>query len=480
MSRKKNKNEEVKIEFLGNSAVDVTGSCVQATFLGKTYLFECGMVQGYTVEKNFTLNSELINKIKVDNLEAIFYMHSHCDHTALIPAIIRKQGFHGRLFTTYETKEISRKLLEDSAYINNKDVEYLSKRKGGKVAPLYKDTDVVKTYELTEACELNKLYEINENVSFKLIGNNHCLGSSQLVIYFKTPSNKVKKICYTSDLGSARLNNKPFIKPIDYCKSCNLFIIESTYGKAERGYTKQDVVNERKDIKKTILEVTNNRGNVLLPCFSFSRTQEILVELYRMFGNDDNFHIPIIVDSKLSVEISQIYIKVLQGEDFELMKKVSEWKNVKFNKDIKGTLMNLADDEPKIICSSQGFVECGRSNLYAQHFLPNKKDAILFVGYAPENSVGGRIINQNTKSVKIGTKTFPKRCLIKTYKTFSSHAQQDDIIKYLKMINTDRVIIHHGNKEAKKELIEVTQEELKKIGKTTKLIPCNKGMEIVL
>ena len=41
------KEDDIKVEFLGNSAVDVTGSCIRIAFLGKTYLIECGSVQEY-------------------------------------------------------------------------------------------------------------------------------------------------------------------------------------------------------------------------------------------------------------------------------------------------------------------------------------------------------------------------------------------------------------------------------------------------
>ena len=112
-------------------------------------------------------------------------------------------------------------------------------------------------------------------------------------------------ITYTSDLGSNIRNDKPFVSSIEYSTKNNLFIIEGTYGLKNRSYSKKDVKNERYDLKENIKTVINRKGKVLLPCFSFSRTQEVLVDLYNMFHEDMNFkNIPVYIDSKLSFNIS--------------------------------------------------------------------------------------------------------------------------------------------------------------------------------
>lgn len=481
MGRNKKNNEDVKVEFLGNSAVDVTQSCLRITFLGKTYLIECGSAQGYGLDKSYTLNSQLINEINVNNLECVWLLHTHCDHISNLPGVIKKKDFHGKVYCTYETKEIGRLLLLDSAHILLKESEILSKEKKCKIDPLYRDIDVYKTYDYMQECDLDKLYEVNENISFKLIKNSHCLGASQLELFIRKPSNKVVKIVYTSDIGSEIRKDKPFVTEMEYITKSNLHIQEGTYGLNSRSYTTKDVKEERYDMKKTIKEIILNGGKVLLPTFSFSRTQEVLVDLYNMFKDDKEFgYTPVIIDSKLSVDITSCYHKILKGEDKELLKNATSWSNVKMNKDIKGTKLILAKDEPCVILSSQGFLDAGRSQLYAKSFLPNNKDAILFVGYCPDSSVGGRILNPLTKTVKIGISTYNKSCLRKAYKTYSSHAQHSELINYIKMVNTDKIIIHHSSKEAKKELIDDAREELNKIGKSTKIIGSTKNMEIIL
>ena len=55
-------------------------------------------------------------------------------------------------------------------------------------------------------------------------------------------------------------------------------------------------------MNNTVLE---RGGTVILPCFSFSRTQELLTTLYEIYGNCNNFNSPVLVDSKLSCDISE-------------------------------------------------------------------------------------------------------------------------------------------------------------------------------
>ena len=474
-------NEKVKIEVIGNNSEDVTGSCIRFTFLGKTYLCEVGAVQGYSLDKCFSLNAQLVNAIKADNLEAIFMCHLHQDHIGLVPAITKKKDFHGKVISTYETKELSKLMLLDASYIMRKDAETLSKSHKGKIKPLYNEDDVYNCYNSTYAYNVGEMHQLNENVSFRFLKNSHCLGAVQLELYFKTPSNKVKKVLVTSDLGGDHLAHKPFVTELEHCTTANIVFMESTYGCKDRSFTKQDIIDGKKEIKETIVNTIKRGGRVLLPCFSFARTQEILKDLYDMFGDNDLIgKTPVIIDSKLSVEVTQTYKDILEGENLELINKITEWENVRMNKDINGTLMNLANNEPIIVLSSQGFLQAGRSQLYAKHFMGNPKNSIIFVGYCSPGSIGGNIMDDTIKYVKIGDRTYVKQCEVKSFGIYSSHMQNKELVNYAKSINCDKIVLVHGSQKAKEELKEDIINELNRIGKTTNIQICKKGLTIEL
>jgi len=476
----KKDNDEIHVKFLGNSAIDVTGSSVLISFLNKTYLIECGSVQGYTLDKCYTLNSQLINSIDVSKLETVFLPHLHSDHIGMTPGIVKKEGFHADIFSTHETVELSKIMWMDASHILKKEAEFISKTK--KVTALYKDEDVIKASECIRGCDIGVKYCINENVSFILHNNSHCLGASQLEIFFRKPNNTIKSLVYTSDLGSSLNKYKPFVTKTNHIINGNTTIIEGTYGSKDRSFNAKDVHDEREDMKDTIKLILKNGGKVLLPTFSFSRTQEILIDLYHMFHEDEEFgSTPIVIDSKLSVNITNCYKDVLKGNNLKLINKATGWKNVVMNKDIETTRMIIANDKPCVICSSQGFLDAGRSQLYAKTFLMNPRDAILFVGYCPPNSVGGRVqSNKQGGTVKICGIDYAKNCIVRSYRTYSSHAQSAELISYITSVNSEQVIIHHSSKSAKEELIKDAEEELSRICKTTKIISCTKNYEFIL
>lgn len=476
----KKDNDEIRVKFLGNSAIDVTGSSVLITFMNKTYLIECGSVQGYSLDKCYTLNSQLLNSIDVSKLETIFICHNHSDHLGMIPAIVKKEGFHAAIISTHETVELSKIMWLDASHILKKEAEFISKTK--KVSALYNDEDVIKASECIRGCDIRTKYSIDEHVSFILYNNSHCLGASQLEIFFKKNNNTIKTLVYTSDLGSSLNKFKPFVTKSEHINNGNTIIIEGTYGLKERSFNAKDVQDEKLDMKDTIKLILKNRGKILIPTFSFSRTQEILVDMWNLFHDDEEFgDTPVIIDSKLSVNITNCYKIILKGNNLKLINKVTGWKNVQLNKDIETTRMIIADAKPCVILSSQGFLDAGRSQLYAKNFLTNVRDAILFVGYCPPNSVGGRVqANIKGGTVKICGMDYAKNCLVKSYRTYSSHAQSDELVSYIADVNSEQVIIHHASKSAKEELIKDAEEELSRICKTTKIIGCTKNYEFIL
>ena len=52
---KKRKKDEVIVKFIGNSALDVTGSAILVNYKNNDYLLEFGAVQGFngTIEKEY-------------------------------------------------------------------------------------------------------------------------------------------------------------------------------------------------------------------------------------------------------------------------------------------------------------------------------------------------------------------------------------------------------------------------------------------
>ena len=120
---------------------------------------------------------------------------------------------------------------------------------------------------------------------------------------------KTKKILYTSDIGALHTANNYVLDTEIPQPYSDITIMESTYGNEKRKTNKTRSF-DLKHLKSAIDTVSDRIGTIIMPCFSFSRTQELLTALYTIYGNEPCFDIPIYVDSQLSCEISALYFSI--------------------------------------------------------------------------------------------------------------------------------------------------------------------------
>jgi len=473
LSKKKTK---IKISFVGNNACDVTGSMILIETEYKNILLECGMIQGFNSIINYKKNS-MSFPFKPKNIDYVFLGHSHIDHIGRLPKLV-KDGFNGKIISTDITIQLLKPMLTDSVKIIRKDAEYISKKRGKVFEPFYNEDDVTDTLKLTYKYDYDVIYKLDENVSFKLLQNSHLIGACQIELFLKTSTGHIEKILYTSDLKGLQ-NKNHYVEDTEFCTKANIVISECTYGAIGRN-SKENRNKDLEKIKTIINQVcVMDKGKILIPVFSLSRSQEILTNLYELFRKDKEFKIPIILDSPLIWEITKVYKESLTGEYKELFDKVCSWENVRFIKDYNESKICMKDNSPKIILSSSGFLHKGRSVQYLKEYISDYKNHVIFVGYSPSNSIASKIKSKQ-KSITIEGKTYKNRCSITNLNSFSSHIQRDELLNYLKNIVADKICLVHGSMSGKLEFKESLEEELLKMNKTTKVVAINKGTTIRL
>jgi len=99
-----------KISFHG-AAGEVTGSRHLLETDAGTLLLDCGMFQGHRGDaqaKNRTF------RFPPASVDAVLLSHAHVDHCGLLPKFV-KDGFHGRIYCTTATAELTKIVLMDSA-----------------------------------------------------------------------------------------------------------------------------------------------------------------------------------------------------------------------------------------------------------------------------------------------------------------------------------------------------------------------------
>lgn len=465
------RKDKIRISFIGNNADNVAGSMTLIETEEKNILLECGMIQSSNSIYDYKENSKSF-PFKPKNIDYVFLGHVHIDHSGRIPKLI-KEGFDGKIITTSITGKLLKPMLLDCCNIIGKDAEYISRKRDKEVEPYYNDKDVAKTLNHVYEYDYGIKYDLDENISFRLLRNSHIVGACQIELFIQTSSGHVEKILYTSDLGGVK-NKNHYVDDTEFCTKANVVISECTYGGAERNVNgdRAKDMNKIKDTVHQVCEVAG--GRLLIPVFSLGKCQQILTDLYMLFGEDQHFKIPIVCDSPLIWEVTKTYREFLTGEHKDLFDKVTNWKNVRFIKDFKESKNNVCDSSPKIILSSSGFLHKGRSVFYLQKYLENVKDHILFVGYAPPGSIAYKI-RSGQKTITIDGKMFKNRCGISVLNSFSSHIGQEELLKFLKGIQCNKICLVHGEQANKIEFKALLESELSAMCKTTKVICTNKG-----
>lgn len=477
---RKAKLKDDGILFCGNNAKDVTGSMIYIRFANKQILLECGLLQDNSYLAAYKANSEKF-KFKPDELDYVFVGHSHIDHIGLLPRLI-KEGFHGKIIMTYPSSVMSKYLLLNCAFIVNDEARVLSKRYNREYEPLYTEEYVYKTLDYIHVYnEYNHVYKLDDVVSFQWFKNSHCVGAAQLQLILNDGI-KTKKILYTSDIGALNTKNHYVENTEIPTTFSDISIMESTYGLNTRT-TKKTREFDIEHLRVAIETVLERQGSIILPAFSFARSQELLTTLYHLFGENEDFKTDIVVDSMLTCDICQAYEDVLDSDFCELWTKVYNWKNVKYVREKVESKAWANDPIPKIVISSSGFCTNGRILSYLDKYLRDINSMICFSGFVgtDDSYLSYRIKNgKANKTININKVPVPNRADCITMSTFSSHANCDDLLKFGSNLNTNQLVLVHGSTEAKNCLKEHLREEISRNDKCYKVKCSEKDMIIPL
>jgi len=426
----------MKIEFYG-ATKEVTGSKFILEADGAHVLFECGLFQGKRKE------AEKKNREFPFNPEEIDFMilsHAHIDHSGNIPNLV-KRGFKSDIFTTSATVDLLKYMLLDSAYIHEKDAEYVNKKKKKKgeepIKPLYTVEDAEKS--LVHFKPLSYHDKQNRNITFTLLDAGHILGSAEVLIEADG-----KRILFTGDLGR---NNLPIIRDPEVPEKVDILIMESTYGDRLHG----DIELAEKALLEIIRKAIKRKGKIIIPSFALERAQEIIYAINSLIIDGRIPDIPIYVDSPLTVNVTEVFInhpEYFDEEAYKLLRedRVFHYGNINYIKDVEQSKALNDKEEPMIIISASGMCEHGRILHHLKNNIENDRNTILIVGFQAKNTLGRRLV-EGEDEVNIFGESYKRRADVKVLNEFSAHADRNDLIEFVKKVEPERIFLVHGEEK---------------------------------
>lgn len=434
----------MRLQFWGATKT-VTGSLHYVESNGKRFILDCGLYQGHREE------AESINrKIPVRHLQELDYLflsHAHIDHSGNIPTLV-KSGFRGKIVTTEATADLISIMLLDSAHIQEKDIEYVNKKRKKKglypKEPLYTKEDVEKSLRYLEPIQYGKWFDVSQDVKVIFYDAGHILGSALILVEVKEGGEK-KRLLFTGDIGR---KNLPIIKDPFQVEGIDFLITESTYGgRYHRPFG--EVSNELKDL---INKTYERKGKIIIPAFSVGRTQEIVYETQNLYEKNQLPDIPIFVDSPLSVNVTEIFKRHPECYDKETLEIINKNENpfgfgrLIYIKEVEESKKLNYINEPCIIISASGMCEAGRILHHLKNSIGDGRNVILIVGYQAQGTLGRNLVEKK-KVVKIFGEEYERKANVVVLNEFSSHGDRRDLLNYAKNSGARKIFCVHGEPE---------------------------------
>lgn len=437
----------MKIKFIG-AAETVTGSMHLIEAAGKKFLLDCGLYQGkrklaYEINKNF-------DEFDPKEIDFVILSHAHIDHSGNLPSLV-KNGFDGEIYSTFATRDLCSIMLMDSAHIQEKDVEYVNKKRAklGKnlFEPLYNQENAQDALKKFIGVNYYHKYRIDESISFSFVDAGHILGSA--VTHIEINENGTRfNLGFTGDLGRPNL---PILKDPEKIPPVDILICESTYGNKLHG----DPVNAENALIDVINKAIQRNGKIIIPAFSVGRTQELVFELHKIFESNKVKRLPVYVDSPLSVNATEVFRLHPECFDNETARFLVENKDpFGFNQlhyitETEDSKKLNELNEPAIIISSSGMCEAGRIQHHLLNNIEDEKNIILIVGYSAQHTLGRRITDREPE-VKIFGDPYKLNAEVIVLDYFSAHADQSELLDYCDKFDKSRMqnlFLVHGESD---------------------------------
>lgn len=419
----------------------VTGSSYFLSSNQTGILVDLGMFQGKPeeTELNFVKPG-----IEFGRLSGVVVTHAHLDHCGRLPMLVGF-GFKGPIFMTEATKALAEVVLFDAAKIARED-------KLKKV--IYTDEDVFEVLKQVVLVEYGKPFMVGE-FEVTMVDAGHILGSASVVI--KEVSTE-RRVVFSGDLGNSP---EPLISPTEWVSRAEIAVVESTYG--------DEVHQQRSEVERLaeiVKQAEEERGTVLIPSFSIERSQELLYifdQLKKQGRIRDT--VPVFLDSPMAIRATEVFrnfpqlyserlkaqVKTDDPFDFPNLILCDTLEKSKQIKNLKGV---------KVVIAGSGMMTGGRIIHHAINFLGDTKTQLVFVGYQAEGTMGREILD-GKKELSIWGKTVKIRAQIKKIETMSSHADQDQLLGWLKKIDgLSKVFLVHGEELPRLVLAEKIKQEI--------------------
>lgn len=445
------------------AAGEVTGSCCRVSHDGGTFLVDCGMFQG---GRDADRKNWAALDFDLRTLDFVLLTHAHLDHSGLLPRLVAL-GYKGPIYATPATVDLLAVMLLDSAHIQEKEMEWLSRqshrvriRHRQNVAPLYTVEQARKSLKQLRRVAYGEALQLPGGVSCQFLDAGHILGSSILELDVPTHGGH-RRLVFSGDLGQPE---RPVLRDPERVLGADVLCIESTYGdRAHRCLhdTEDELVEAINDA------LVRRRGNAIIPAFAVGRTQEILFMLASLAREGRLGSLDVVVDSPMASAATEVTLRHQDLWD-EPSRELLAWQaahpekiRVRFTEDVEESMALNACKGGLVIVSASGMCEAGRIKHHLRHNLGRPECAIIIAGFQAAGTLGRRLVDGARQVTLFGDRV-PVKATIHTIGGLSAHADRPALLGWLGHFQKapGRTFVVHGERQASASFAEAVSSEL--------------------
>ena len=452
----------MQLSFLG-AAGEVTGSCYLIETANTRFIVDCGMFQGggSADEKNhadFAFDPRAV--------DFALLTHAHIDHSGLLPRLCA-QGFRGAIHATAATIDLLEVMLLDSAHIQEKEMEWRERaRKTGRRAwsendrPLYTVPQAHASLAQLRAVGYDAEFRPHPEVRCRLRDAGHILGAAIIEVWVREAGRETKLV-FSGDIGHS---GRPIVRDVTPIEDADVLLVESTYGDRLHKNLADTMAELEAALNETL---AHKHGNVIVPAFAVGRTQDLLYLLSDLYRQKRLPPLYIYVDSPMALKATEITLKhaaLLDAETramFEWLRGNHERPQINFIHEVEESMALAKIKSGAVIISASGMCNAGRIKNHLANNLGRKECAVVFTGFQAAGTLGRRIV-EGAKSVRIYGEDIPVRARIHTIGGLSAHADQAELLAWLRHFRRPprQTFVVHGEPKAATAFQGVIEREL--------------------